>query len=314
MSDITLTTLESARPDLIEGLLEQELESWKRELGWDYSLVRRILHAFIQRRALPGFVAVDGGRAVGYTYFLVQAAKGVIGTVYRADSEVPHDIVDLLQDAAADSLQANPAVRRIEAQIMPFHGVELTAAFERRGFECHPRRFLELDLDALGTRRESDVLQSLVPLDPDDLDGIARVALHSYRNQIDAHICADYSSEAGCLGFLRSLVDTPGCGTFMPTASFEALDASGCPCGFIIASRISATGAMIPQISISPGHQGRGVGKALMDASLHALAEQGCRTVALTVTEANRRAHAWYLRLGFRVRKPFAAYLWQRDG
>ena len=311
MPDITLTTLDAAPPDLIEHLLERELESWMSELGWDYTLVCRILLSFIRRRALPGFAAIDSRSAAGYTYFLVHGTKGVIGTVYRAGTDVSHSIVDSLQNAAIDSLQANPKIRRIEAQVMPFHDVDLTAVFERRGFECHPRHFLQMDLNALGPRRCREVRESLIAWNPCHLEEAARVAQLGYRNQIDAHICADYGSEAGCLGFLRSLIETPGCGTFLPLGSFEALDDSGRPCGFIIVSRISATGAMIPQISISPAHQGHGIGKALMDAALHALAAQGYKTVALAVTATNRRACEWYLRLGFRVRKSFSACLWQ---
>ena len=35
--------------------------------------------------------------------------------------------------------------------------------------------------------------------------------------------------------------------------------------------------------------------------------------VSLTVTKKNRRAFEWYQRLGFRVKKEFGAYVWQRS-
>jgi ribosomal protein S18 acetylase RimI-like enzyme len=38
----------------------------------------------------------------------------------------------------------------------------------------------------------------------------------------------------------------------------------------------------------------------------------GCHTVSLTVTKENLRAFEWYQRLGFKMRKEFGAYVWQR--
>jgi ribosomal protein S18 acetylase RimI-like enzyme len=108
-------------------------------------------------------------------------------------------------------------------------------------------------------------------------------------------------------------VDNPGCGVFLPGSSFVGLDSSGSPCGFILASRISSTAAMIPQISIHPAHQGKGLGNALIHRALISLQSAGFRMVRLTVTEQNRRAFEWYQRLGFKIRRDFGAYLWKSD-
>jgi ribosomal protein S18 acetylase RimI-like enzyme len=69
---------------------------------------------------------------------------------------------------------------------------------------------------------------------------------------------------------------------------------------------------MIPQIAVHPSHQGRGVGNTLMKRSFEQLKSFGIQTVSLTVTKKNRRAFEWYQRLGFRIRKEFGAYVWQR--
>jgi ribosomal protein S18 acetylase RimI-like enzyme len=69
---------------------------------------------------------------------------------------------------------------------------------------------------------------------------------------------------------------------------------------------------MIPQIAVHPSHQALGVGNALMARSLDQLKSMGFRSVSLTVTKQNRRAFEWYQRLGFRIRKEFGAYVWQR--
>ncbi len=77
-------------------------------------------------------------------------------------------------------------------------------------------------------------------------------------------------------------------------------------------SRLSRRAAMIPQISIHPEYQGKGLGSALVHLALHRLASAGFRTVRLTVTQENRRAYEWSLRLGFKNRRNFDACVWQR--
>ena len=69
---------------------------------------------------------------------------------------------------------------------------------------------------------------------------------------------------------------------------------------------------MIPQIAVHPLHQGRGVGNVLMNLSFEQLKARGFRNVSLTVTKKNRRAFEWYQRLGFKIRKEFGAFVWQR--
>ncbi len=312
MPDVTLLPLDTTDLRLVEGLLDDELTAWRSELGWDYRDVQQILLSFISRRALPGYLAIEAERAVGYVYFLAHAAKGVIGTIYCTGSKVPQQVVDGLLEAAVTALRSNVFLKRIEAQVMPFHGVNFSNGFTRHGFELYARQFLELELKHYPSRSVIEAEDKIVPWKPAHLSGAARVAWLGYRNQVDARVCEDYCTESGCEGYLRSLVETPGCGVFLPTASYCALDTRGSVCGFITVSRVSPAGAMIPQISILPSHQGRGLGKALMARAISALISQGFKTLGLTVTVENRRALEWYQREGFRLRKEFAAFVWQR--
>jgi ribosomal protein S18 acetylase RimI-like enzyme len=65
------------------------------------------------------------------------------------------------------------------------------------------------------------------------------------------------------------------------------------------------------QICVMPGHQGRGLGRLLMEASIQALRTMKFRTLSLTVTSANANAVRLYEDLGFRTIKSFAAGVWQ---
>jgi ribosomal protein S18 acetylase RimI-like enzyme len=143
---------------------------------------------------------------------------------------------------------------------------------------------------------------TLISWDNAHLARAAAVVFQSYQDQADALICSDYTTLGGCESYLHSLVQNPGCGSFFPEGSFMAIGDDGTPCGFVLGSLISASAGMIPQISIHPSYQGRGLGIALMERALLQFRNRGLRTVSLTVTKKNCRAFEWYQRLGFRVR------------
>ncbi len=69
---------------------------------------------------------------------------------------------------------------------------------------------------------------------------------------------------------------------------------------------------MIPQIAVHPSYQGRSIGNTLMHHAFEQLKAFGFESVSLTVTKKNRRAFDWYQRLGFKIRKEFGAYVWQK--
>ncbi len=312
MSTLRFTPISCADPGLLPALLKDEERSWMSELNWDYAPVRRILASFSEQRLLPGYIAVAGSGAVGYTYFLTHHSKGVIGTVYTLRADNSQKVADETLSLAIQCLMGTGTIRRIEAQIIPFNDLNLTEAFARHGFRCYPRSFLELDMRQFSCCGERLSTERIVPWDHSYLRLAAAVTLDSYRGQPDAQICQDYSTLQGCEGYLRSLVENPGCGLFLQEASFVGLDSNGKPCGFLIGSRIGDGAGMIPQVAILPSHQGHGLGKVLMTRALSYFKARNYRTVSLTVTRKNRRAFEWYTRLGFRVRKEFDAFVWER--
>jgi ribosomal protein S18 acetylase RimI-like enzyme len=282
------------------------------DLAWDFSPIRRVLTSYLEQKLLPGYAAVSEKKVLGYTYFLVHQRKGIVGNVYVSPEYETQAIADELLNLALDALKGSEGMRRIEAQIITFNNIQLTAVFTRNGFQYHPRYYLELDLSSYRGATEHSSQERVVNWDSAYIPHIAEMTLASYRDQLDAVLCEDYCSLPGCESYLRSVVDNPGCGVFVAEASHIALDSRGIPCGFVLGSRISATAGMIPQIAIAPSHQGRGLGKVLIDRTLGHFKARGCRTVSLTVTKRNRRAFEWYQRLGFKIRKEFGAYVWSR--
>jgi ribosomal protein S18 acetylase RimI-like enzyme len=312
MSGVKLESLAKVDLGLLAPLMDQEEQSWLSELDWDYRPIRKIISSFMNQRLLPGYVASTKGRARGYTYFLIQHSKGIIGTLYASPPD-PQSIAERVLAEAVGWLQNSQSISRIEAQLFPLSQLVLTPLFERHGFRHYPRHYLELDMSAIDWSRSPDCSVAIIPWESSRISQAAQVTYGSYANELDAEICEDYASPGGCENYLRSLVENPGCGIFLPEASYIGIDSQGISCGFITTSRISPSAAMIPQISIHPSHQGRRLGTALIYRALKSIATLGYSVVRLTVTAQNRRAYEWYQRLGFKSRRTFGAYIWQRS-
>lgn len=312
MADIQYLPISRIDPDFLGHLMDLEEEAWLSELSWDYSPIRRILVDYIRRRLLPGYVAVQDGEARGYIYFLIHQSKATIGSLYVSRSERDRDMAGHLLSLAVSNLKDSPNVERIEAQIMPFQGLDLSDAFESLGFDHYRRYFMELELASYRPPSRIPFSHRIIPWNPAYIPDTAEMIALSYGGRIDAVITSDYRTRAGCEGYLYSLIDNPGCGVFLPQASFLCLTEDGNPCGLILSCRISEAAIMIPQIAVHPSYQGMGIGKGLMNRSLEVLKSWGYQSVGLTVTEKNQRAMEWYRRLGYGARKEFGAYVWER--
>ncbi len=313
MSELKVFPISQTERRFMAALMESEERAWLSELDWDYSPIRRILTRFMDQRLLPGYVAMRARQAVGYTYFLIHQHKGVVGNVFVAGTG-DNEAADRLIAVAAQGLRDSRAIRRIESQILPLNGLDLTPLFESHGFESYARFYMELDIAGFRPREMGESSLRIVPWASRHLAACAGVAFRCYQGELDAVISEDYTSRQGCEHYLRSLVENPGCGIFLPADSLVALDEAGAPCGFILTSAISSSAAMIPQISIDPGFQSRGLGALLIEKTIARLRAAGLSSVRLTVTEQNRRALEWYRRLGFREHTRFGAYVWVKPG
>jgi ribosomal protein S18 acetylase RimI-like enzyme len=312
MPDLKYVPISYLDEKLLLPLMEEEERSWMSDLDWDYSPVKQILVSFVRQKLLPGYAAVNEKQAVGYTYFLVNQARGIIGAIYVSRTSHSQEAVEELLSLTIASLKDSQNIKRVEAQILPFNNINLIATFTRNGFTYFPRYYLDLDINAYTKHSGLQPAERIVPWDSAYLPLMAEMTSMSYRNQTDSILCEDYRTRQGCESYLRSLVENPGCGIFLPEASFVVLDGQGAPCGFVISCRISYGAGMIPQIAVHPSYQGRGLGNALMSCAIEQFRSLGFRSASLTVTKKNRRAFDWYQRLGFKFRKDFGAYIWER--
>lgn len=295
----------------LDNLFEEEIRHWREELHWDYRPSIELIRKFIDSRALGGSAAIEDGRPAGYGFYVLEDHKGLIGGLYVSGQAAQAAVTQRLLAEMLEALRASPRIERIEAQLMPF-GSELDPVFLSQYFRLYARQFMLLPLGEakLGSKPVSAGLR-IEPWSDRAFDAAARLIQLAYADHVDSEINDQYRSEAGSLKFLRNIVLLPGCGQFLPEASFLMRPANGDPpIAMILTSTVDAGVGHTTQICVMPGYQGHGIGRQLMERSIEALQRRNYELLSLTVTSANRRAAGLYERLGFRTIKTFAAGVW----
>jgi ribosomal protein S18 acetylase RimI-like enzyme len=294
-------------------LLDEEAGSWEAELGWDFGEVRAALAGGIERGMLAGRAVTDGTRAAAYSYYMVEASRVIVGSIFAGREHRGLRLEDELVDAVVADARAERGSGRVECQTLFCTAPSADARFERAGFTGQARHYMRRDLGAPPPPAEAPPPPgvTLRPLRRDDLRAAAEIVYRSHAGSVDAALNFTYATPASCRTFVDTLVVRSGCGRFDSLASRLA-EAPWGPVGVLIASRLSRTNGHVCQVSVAPEAQGRGLGAALVTVALRSFGEQGLASATLSVTVANRRAHRLYELLGFRVQRAFGAHAWAR--
>jgi ribosomal protein S18 acetylase RimI-like enzyme len=296
----------------LEVLFSEETRHWREELYWDYRPSIELIRRFIDSRALGGYAAIENGRPSGYGFYVLEDHKGLIGGLFVSSQYPQPPITHKLLTEMLGALRSTPRLHRIEAQLMPF-GTELDPIFLSQYFRLHPRQFMLLPLAEakLKAKPVSSGLR-IEPWSDHAFETAARLIHLAYADHVDSQINDQYCSEAGGLKFLRNIVLLPGCGQFLPEASFLVRPATGDRLiAMVLTSTVAEKIGHITQICVMPGYQGNNIGRQLMENAILALRRRNYESLTLTVTSINRRAVELYEHLGFRAVKTFAAGVWQ---
>jgi len=298
----------------MEGVLAEELVAWQREFHWDYSPSTELVRRYVDMGSLSGFALRQAGQVVGYAYYINEDHKGLIGGLYIQDAHSTLEGERALLRASLEALRVGDSrLRRIESQLLLLRHASLPLPEFPYGvlMRAHERVLMVAPLGSLGkaaVRRERFLIDRWHER---RLDEAGRLVSLCYRGHVDAEINDLYRSPAGARHFIANLIHYPGCGVFQYPASFVAMDpATGDLRGLVLASKVSDGIGHVTQLCTHPVARGTGIGRALLDQTLSALAASGCHTVSLTVTSANRAAVQLYGKLGFRVERRFHAHIW----
>jgi len=308
----------------LRPLLEDEIAMWGRLLSWDYAISAEMILRYLDAKILPGYAAIERGSIFGYSFFVYEQSKGVIGDLFVRDSVRDgarnpnrHEVEQRLLTHVIETLQQSPGIHRVEAQLLAHNTGEVSRPFLQQGFSRHPRVFMNFDIG----RHPQASLQTLPPLPPQfeirpwseqEYQAAAALITAAYRGHVDSEINDQYRTLTGSLRFLNNIVRFPGCGTFDPQASFVVLERPTRKLiGLILCSQVRRDVGHITQVCVLPEYRSAGLGEAMLAASTKNLRGRGFHFISLTVTEANDRAIALYKRIGFESTWVFDAFVWE---
>jgi ribosomal protein S18 acetylase RimI-like enzyme len=307
----------------LRPLLDDETQVWSRLLSWDYAGSAEMILRYVDAKILPGYAAVDRGRVFGYSFFVYEGSKGVIGDLYVLNgNRLPNsrEVELKLLTHVIETLQQSPGIHRVEAQLLAHEANVVSRPFLDTGFQRHPRLFMTLALNNDTSAPENvpthpEAVHPEVEIRPwtdADYQPSAAVITAAYRGHVDAQINDQYHTLSGSLRFLNNIVRFPGCGVFDAESSFVAVDRKAKNMiGLILCSRVRKDVGHVTQICILPEYRSRGIGESLLAATQASLRKRYLTLLSLTVTEANVRAVTLYRRLHFESKKIFDAFVWQ---
>ncbi len=267
----------------IEPLLEEEARHWRDELHWDYRGALELIKRFLDAHALAGCVAFEGGSAAGYSFYVLEDQKGLIGGLYVSSKFPQHSIG-----------------RRLHPPLLD------------QGFRLYTRQFMLLDLQKMHeAKSNTSGGMRLTRWNDRYFEPCAKLIYLAYANHVDGEINDQYCSRGGALKFLKNIILLPGCGQFVPGASFILHEpGSDDLVAAVLTSEVSPGVGHTTQICVLPGYQGHGLGRMLMQTSAEALRSMKFGELTLTVTSDNRTAVKLYEKLRFHTIKSFTAGVW----
>ena len=66
----------------LRPLLEEEIATWGQVLNWDYTTSAEMILRYMDAKILPGYAAIERGGFCGYSFFVYEQNKGVIGDLF----------------------------------------------------------------------------------------------------------------------------------------------------------------------------------------------------------------------------------------
>src|SRR5436853_471331 len=164
----------------LRPLLMEEARLWSERMNWDYQSSAEMILRYLDSKILPGYAAVEEGKVVGYSFFVYEGSKGVVGDMFSAAHSAP-DLSERLLNHVTETLQNSPGIHRIEAQLLLHDTRSTMASFVRRGFRRFPRLFMSLPLRPAPEFRPSDQPGiTLRPWAEQDFQAGANVIMQAY--------------------------------------------------------------------------------------------------------------------------------------
>lgn len=300
-------------PDL-ELVLEAQRANWLKRLAWDNRDVTDEIRRLLDQRRLAGLAVVVGGCPVGYSYFMLQGSKAVVGELFVLPAHrVPFLEGALLEMTVATAFQVS-GVDRVEGQLASLDAFPDVQIGVRGDLQVYPRQLMiKESCEALPAQDPVDPGMRFFPWTDSQLQPASELLAQAYAGHVDANITEDYRSVPGAKRFLQQTIDRGSRGRFLPEAGLVARQASSPRLrGICLGRMVGPSVGHVTQLCVAPDWRGFGIGSELLRRAVDGFRRAGCDAVSLTVTASNERAVQLYERAGFRTLACFPAFVWTR--
>ena len=185
----------------LRPLLEDEIAMWGRTLSWDYATSAEMILRYMDAKILPGYAAIERGSIFGYSFFVYEQNKGVIGDLFVRDSVRDsvrdgargpdrHEVEERLLTHVIETLQQSPGIHRVEAQLLAHHTGEVSRPFLQQGFSRHPRVFMNFDIGKHPEASQTALPPQfeIRPWSEQEYQSAAALITAAYRGHVDSEI------------------------------------------------------------------------------------------------------------------------------
>src|ERR1035438_10431197 len=144
-----LVELRHLRADDLNQLLEEEISAWKETLDWDFYASAGLVRRFIDMQALNGYSLLMNGQPIGYSYYVCEERKGLIGDLYVLKQFANIENEGRLLNAVIDGLTKTPLIHRVESQLMMLRNAGSLPLPQWRYLRGFNRNFMEASLSGV---------------------------------------------------------------------------------------------------------------------------------------------------------------------
>src|ERR1700690_3865007 len=105
---------------------------------------------YVDAKILPGYAAIERGLVFGYSFFVYEGSKGVVGDLFVANggrATNAREVEIKLLTHVIETLQQSPGIHRVEAQLLAHETESVTWLFLDQAFHSHHHLFMVLDLN-----------------------------------------------------------------------------------------------------------------------------------------------------------------------
>src|SRR3979411_2388345 len=194
----------------LRPLLEAEIAMWGRQLSWDYATSAEMILRYMDAKILPGYAAIERGSIFGYSFFVYEQNKGVIGDLFvRNGGHTParHEVESRLLTHVIETLQQSPGIHRVEAQLLAHPSGEVSRPFLQQGFSRHPRVFMNFEIGKHPEASQTALPPQfeIRPWSEQEYQSAAALITAAYRGHVDSEINDQYRTLTGSLRFLTNI-------------------------------------------------------------------------------------------------------------